>query len=267
MRNPLSQRDVAQASVEEAINWWDRNPSTIRRPDGSALHKLMEAWVAGVVVSPNSASTAAGREFMASMIMGRPQVFLVQHDWTAALRHDIDLGTVEPRLPFELVAYEFDISGHRVIHIEHQERGSMVAVHAGQHWCAFPLWTAYTPPKTREVGLNSIFQITTEMVRAITILLESDVLLAQHIEAAPALNRSRARSKKPPIFDHHVLNIAISRPTSALDAEPGMAGGKPGVRLHFRRGHYRRVEGGSTWIRWTLVGDPDLGFVEKTYRL
>ncbi len=266
MRNPLSQRDVAQASVEEAINWWDLNPAEIRRPDGSALHKLMEAWVAGIVVSPSSASTASGREFMASMIMGGPQVFLVQHDWAAALRHDLDLGTVEPRLPFELVAYEFDISGHRVIHIEHQERGSMGGSCRSTLVRFSPL-AAYTPPKTREIGLNSIFQITTEMVRAITILLESDVLWAQRIGAAPALNRSRARSKKPPIFDHHVLNIAISRPKSALDAEPGMSGGRSGVRLHFRRGHYRRVEGGSTWIRWTLVGDPDLGFVEKTYRL
>jgi hypothetical protein len=33
------------------------------------------------------------------------------------------------------------------------------------------------------------------------------------------------------------------------------------------RGHWRHYERHKTWIKWTLVGDPDLGFVDKHYRL
>jgi hypothetical protein len=38
-------------------------------------------------------------------------------------------------------------------------------------------------------------------------------------------------------------------------------------RLHFRRRHWRHFVNHKTWIKWTLVGDPDLGFIDKDYRL
>lgn len=38
-------------------------------------------------------------------------------------------------------------------------------------------------------------------------------------------------------------------------------------RLHFRRSHWRHYVSHKTKIPWTLVGDPNLGFVEKEYRL
>lgn len=39
------------------------------------------------------------------------------------------------------------------------------------------------------------------------------------------------------------------------------------VRMHFRRGHWRHYQEHRTWIKWMLVGDPDLGIIEKHYRL
>lgn len=36
---------------------------------------------------------------------------------------------------------------------------------------------------------------------------------------------------------------------------------------HIDRAIWRRFETHKTWIKWTLVGDPDLGFIEKHYRL
>lgn len=37
--------------------------------------------------------------------------------------------------------------------------------------------------------------------------------------------------------------------------------------LHFRRGHWRHYGEYKTWIKWMLVGDPELGFVDKMYKL
>lgn len=37
--------------------------------------------------------------------------------------------------------------------------------------------------------------------------------------------------------------------------------------MHFVRGHWRHYEVSKTWIRWHLRGDPDLGFIDKEYRL
>jgi hypothetical protein len=51
-------------------------------------------------------------------------------------------------------------------------------------------------------------------------------------------------------------------PAADGEREPGRK-----KRLHFRRGHWRHYETHKTWIKWMLVGDPDLGFIEKQYRL
>jgi hypothetical protein len=37
-------------------------------------------------------------------------------------------------------------------------------------------------------------------------------------------------------------------------------------RLHLRRGHWRHFATYRTWIKWMMVGNPDLGFVDKEYR-
>jgi hypothetical protein len=38
-------------------------------------------------------------------------------------------------------------------------------------------------------------------------------------------------------------------------------------RLHFRRGHHRHYENYKLWIKWQLVGNPDIGFIDKDYKL
>lgn len=63
---------------------------------------------------------------------------------------------------------------------------------------------------------------------------------------------------------HHVISLANRRNRPAALGGDGSSRRR---RLHFRRGHWRHFETHKTWIKWMLVGDPDLGFVEKEYRL
>lgn len=262
MQHPLADRAITQASMNRALEWWDANPTQIRRPEGSSLHKLVEDWNAGIVVIPEIA--ALGRRAIEEMILGQPQVFLVQHDWAGALGHAVDFETVEYRLPYDRCAFEFDISGHRVILIEHQSLGSLLAVHSVRHWCAFLLGSDYSPPQARETGLASIFQIAAENIRAMTIVLETGAARVQHVASAAALNRARVRSRKVPISAYNVVDP--SRHRDPTNGEEGGAGGT-GKRLHFRRGHKRRIVGGETWVKWTLAGNPSLGFIDKRYKL
>jgi hypothetical protein len=41
------------------------------------------------------------------------------------------------------------------------------------------------------------------------------------------------------------------------------------MRNHQRKADeaWRHFVSHKTWIKWTLVGDPDLGFIDKEYRL
>ena len=61
--------------------------------------------------------------------------------------------------------------------------------------------------------------------------------------------------------------FADANPDVAVTVEGPGTGTHRSPRLHFRRGHWRHYEDHKTWIRWQMVGNPDLGFVEKQYRL
>jgi hypothetical protein len=87
----------------------------------------------------------------------------------------------------------------------------------------------------------------------------------ERIPAAPGLNRMRARARKHPLFDYHVLTLRISG--KAGDGGPGGGAGRS-VRPHLRSGHIRRLASGKIiWINATLVHGSAAGFAAKDYRL
>ncbi len=60
---------------------------------------------------------------------------------------------------------------------------------------------------------------------------------------------------------YHVVHVRKHRGSHDAGEYKGI------VRLHFRRGHWRMQNGERIWIKWTLVGNPDLGFIDKEYRV
>lgn len=84
-----------------------------------------------------------------------------------------------------------------------------------------------------------------------------------HTVPAPArLNKQRALKGKPPIFEYRVVQI----PAWARERAAGQGGSHASPRLHWRRGHDRRLgEGRKTFVHAHLVGCADNGFVHKDY--
>lgn len=103
-------------------------------------------------------------------------------------------------------------------------------------------------------------------IRAICVALEAEVAATEVVRTPHKLNHARERRGRQPIFSYHTVNLArrsrVERLPADADHEPAWR-----VRLHFRRGHWRHFENHKTWIKWMLVGDPDLGFVDKHYKL
>lgn len=86
------------------------------------------------------------------------------------------------------------------------------------------------------------------------------------LTAAPKfMNAARKRKGKPPIFSFRTLVVdpsAVRIPGGALGAD------RTAPRLHWRRGHVRRLSGGRvTMVRPCLVGDGHKGFVAKDYEI
>lgn len=82
-------------------------------------------------------------------------------------------------------------------------------------------------------------------------------------QPAPAkLNKQRAKKGRPPIFEYRIVEI----PAWAKAKAEGLGGTHASPRLHWRRGHERRLgEGRKTFVHACLVGVAENGFIHKDY--
>jgi hypothetical protein len=184
------------------------------------------------------------------------QSFVVQHDWAAAFKHATDyLDADDFRLPFPSCCFEFRISGYNVFVManERDEKTSFVSFVGLGEWWVLP---------TAEQGSQSLLWAQ-EQIKAICVALEANVAISETVGAPTRLNRKRVERGREPLRPYHVVNLA-RRHVIERGESTGTGTHK---RLHFRRGHWRHYENKTIWIKWTLVGDPDLGWVEKEYRL
>jgi len=83
------------------------------------------------------------------------------------------------------------------------------------------------------------------------------------IKPSSTANARRSASKKTPFFTYKVLQIAAHN--RGLE---NLGGSNASPRTHLRRGHIRRLENKTTWVRASMVNPgSDKGRVEKDYKL
>lgn len=240
----------------------------LERAEGTKVHQLRESVRPDrLFVKPEYADFAQGAERLFGTMLHdkvegvKLQIFLVQHDWAAAFKDAQEFeGAADVRLPYPVCLFEFRVSGRRVALIANEIRRDsfqlMASVETPLGWCFLNLQSPMLAPLKR---------LMESQVRAICVALEAEVATSELIRAPHKLNAAREKRGKLPIPDFRavVLSRRAARPLPlATSAEPNRR-----VRLHFRRGHWRHFETHKTWIKWTLVGDPDLGFIDKHYRL
>ncbi|MBS0369050.1 MAG: hypothetical protein JSS57_07615 [Proteobacteria bacterium] len=257
-----------QASTIEIDGWASSGLPCFRKPDASALHKFREALQLKTVFDPvmfnsspvpgelPSTETAAWLEATAEA-----SVFVIEHDWASAFRGAQDFDGGETRLPGEFCVFEMVIDGKHVLSFAAQAAWPLLQ-HAVRTSNGY--WTIFSP--MADANCEAVLNAAAAQVRAVVIALEAEVATADIVRAPHKLNRARAARGKLPLFDYHVVSLARRSRSPALERDPNA---EPGTRrrLHFRRGHWRHYENHKTWIKWMLVGDPDLGFVDKHYRV
>jgi hypothetical protein len=90
----------------------------------------------------------------------------------------------------------------------------------------------------------------------------------QSIDNPPpkALNSKRISKGKVPLFTYKTLHVLQNRASSGGNGDDDS--GRTPPRLHFRRGHVRRLDAERlTWVQPCMVGDKARGMVEKAYAL
>lgn len=250
------QRDAE--SLRRLTAWGESDPA-MQKPREPYFRKFRRAMIDGDVTQYGP--KCEGREFDQE-VMKFVEPFVIEHDWSAALSagHDGDI-----RLPYEVCAFEFRFGDRPVIAIATQFAGDIVFSVATEmdRWvfCGAAISTSSMRPPHSD-GVGRVVRRVADQIRAVCIALDAEVAVSEAVRADHPGAASGAL--RVPGRDYHVVSLA------ARHVRHAPLGGDPTgrrVRLHFRRGHWRHFNKHKTWIRWMLVGDPDLGFIEKHYTL
>lgn len=251
------------AAVQPIIEWMRAERFHVERNDCTRAHKLSEAINERKLVSygkdTHEATIVAAKSFE-----GAPS-FLIQHDWAAAFKNATDYAGGTYRLPFDECVLEFRLSGRTVlVGLVDQPSGArhgyiFIQADAGYWW--FPGVVIEGDKSASPV--YAFCEAIWEHVRAVCVALDAEVAYREIVRGPPKLNEARARKGEPPVRDYHIIRLR-GRLTGRADS---FGGTHRSPRLHFRRGHWRHLATHTVWVKWCLVGDPDLGFIEKDYRL
>lgn len=194
------------------------------------------------------------------------EVFIVEHDWasafeTANLKNDV------VRLPYDVCAFEFKFSGRAIVALATQFETDIVfaaCVESEDTWLVTDgvRLVCYPEHQEREDALGECMKTISRQILAVCVALDAEVARTE-IKREP--HKSEHGSNNYAVGrPYHVVRLA-NRGPRPLNPSEGESGHR--VRLHFRRGHWRHLPNHKVWINWMLVGDPDLGFVDKHYRL
>lgn len=272
----------------ELRDWLESDQHVLQPNEHTRLHSLMESFAVAKVIYLKTSGSVEDPDVDVGQVseailkgMQDLQTFIVQHNWADAFagaenfeQQDDD----EHKLPFPWCAFEFRVTGRTVIGIV-SEASKHIKVDVGEEvteiihadvraFFFVEISNGYwycAPQVSGMSGYVAGFDLAWQQIRAICIALEARVATYDRVEAPTKLNKKRLENGKLPIFSHHIIDL--SKKYRAHSHGSAGATGRH-VRLHFRRRHKRHYKSGQVvQIEWMLVGDPDLGFIDKTYKL
>lgn len=277
----------AKIGIADIEAWIRKGEFKLEKPQGSSLHHLAEY----------SRVYGEGR-FYRSLLPGGAmadlQDFVIEHNWSGAFAGATDFNKGDFRLPYSNCAFEFRISGFRLIMLYAQDETGTIGCDSAligyrEMWYLLPYGFTVGPqetggklilvdlkpqedeciPRLDIEECRKLYELANAQVRACGIMLEAEVAVVETVRAPHKLNAHREYLGRAKLRDHHVVVLSKRRRTTPLPAEfkNKSEEKRSSPRLHFRIGHWRHFTNHRTWIKWQLIGDPDLGFVDKHYRL
>jgi len=258
-----------KARIEASIRVreWLHEPVVLQRQDGSALHRMTLAADTGRHFIPKHSTLAGdgvkeaiGRDYDHAM----PPPFIVTHNWAKAIGPAISEGQHDYKIPYSpLSLFEFRITNRQVMAFVHDDGSVDAYAEDGLFW----IHVVFEGFGEEEVLGRQLIETLRTQIRAVCIAIDADVAVAETVRVDERLNRSRIAKGRMPMSNHHVVHLAkrTERPAPLPDDHTGEKRRTP--RLHFVRGHWKHYANHKTWVKWFLRGDPDLGFIEKEYRL
>ncbi|MAW89353.1 MAG: hypothetical protein CMJ42_22770 [Phyllobacteriaceae bacterium] len=264
-------RHVSQARV---THWGLTGEFEIGRDAKNSKHKVAEFLEAAVL---SNQFDIANIQSIADDFTAAPH-FIFDFDWTAVLRRFEGVtGAVSP-LPYPKMTAEMTVNGVRVYALMTEptdpvdvaamylfaELDHMRAIGAFAHERGE--WHLQGPTNrlkpTFASFINKVANTFFDQAIAVSIFEQAGIVDTPLFKASEKLNSKRLQSGRAPISDYHLVRICRRQERDAANVNRSYKGV---VRLHLRRGHWVSAHGKRFWRKWSLVGNPDLGFIEKAY--
>lgn len=258
LRNVRKQRDSliqGRFALESCIEWLSMTTFTIDKNDNTRIHKLLEGYNEDLVLAIRPNQEKLDADIKATY---GATTFVVRHDWYCVLKETCDsTKNDEIKLPYDCCAFEFIINGKPIIVLATQDvgQGPLYSVFVNN----VDSWIYDDANNNNPAAVNYALQ----QVKAICIVLDSEIAKTTVVSAPAALNAKRIKNSKLPIRSYNVVDLSKSRKKYDVT----FTGTHASPRFHFRRGHWRHYDDHKTWIKWNLIGNPDTGFVDKYYKL
>jgi hypothetical protein len=116
---------------------------------------------------------------------------------------------------------------------------------------------------------TTVMSVTHVLIGALMFLAARGGARTESVKHDAALQRSRERSGKAPLYSYSRLRIDVSKHEQDAErqAHEQASGPRAAMRGHAVRGHFKIIKGRSWWWRPHIRGDLKQGFVVKTYDL
>lgn len=193
---------------------------------------------------------------------------VVKHDWYNALGDMLQYLTGDVRLPYPITVFEFRMHGKSVTTLASQEQEEGVC-----HEIEFTHFVEFEKDKwfrlnNQDEMMQKAIALAERQALAICIALDAKIAESVKITAGSQINKKRIKAGKTPLKNYHIVDLAQQFKNKKSNSEAIASGERKSPRLHWRRGHWRVIDADKKiWINWMLVGNVDLGFIDKHYRI
>lgn len=259
--------EIILSESKEFEEWIARKEFFLEKNDCSRLHQLEEAGRDDLIILADEKTLGEhplndGAKWKNNFCSDYHS-FVVRHNWASAFNGSQDYEDGSIKLPYEKCIFEFRFSGKTVVAFCREIENSpftMLAIAQNKK-----VWAWIGTIGVGEDNEDSpLIRAIYEQIKAICIAMDAEVATHTVIRAPFKLNMKREKEGKIPLFSYSIVDLSRRFRVQEAGGIP-VSGTKK--RLHFRRGHWRHFAESKTWVRWTLVGNPELGFIEKEYRL
>lgn len=264
----------------EDMDLWVKGFLTFEKPKEHSFLSFQSAMAANAVFNLYDIKLSLPIDDYQKEVFDDSMVFVIEHNWYEAISRADEFASGSFRLPYEVCIFEFRLSHKSVVAIcsNYASEGTeneivmQVAVEAVTGW-------ALTPSIYRHISgnwevlyheyndkIDSVFlrliNLIGNQIRAACIALDAEVATSKLVRAVHSGDETKGQPL--PEYEYYTISLAHRERAEALQSSGEVKGVK---RLHFRRGHWRHYLTSKTWVRWCLVGNPELGFIDKKYRL